>query len=195
MGVYKSVRNSVCCIGGRCCCWLFFIFTLLVAAAVAFAIFWVRIPSVSIKEIRPDTTQTTLRIQGLQAFNVSLQVDLSVTNDNFFNLLFDYIDVDAFNPNYDSGNTPIGKGSVGSSSDRLKINSRSVTTFTLPAVLSYDSEKDKNGAYFTYILKQCFGIGDRMLGLDLHIDLGFTIISWTRKAPMIKSSANFKCPF
>ncbi|KAJ3197374.1 hypothetical protein HDU67_003747, partial [Dinochytrium kinnereticum] len=100
----------------------------------------------------------------------------------------------AFNPNYDVGNTAIGRGSVGSSSERLKINARSVTNFTLPATLSYEAAKDRNAGFFTYLFKQCYGTGDRSLYLDLNIDLGFTLISWTRKAPMIRTSATFMCP-
>ncbi|KAJ3105450.1 hypothetical protein HDU97_008066 [Phlyctochytrium planicorne] len=159
-------------------------------------IFFVRIPTINVKDVRPDFSRATpFSIVNINSFNASLAVELEVVNDNYFNLLFDWIDVKGYNALYDNAKTPVAIGNIGNSTDRLKINHKSVTNFTLPTVLSYDINKDKERSFFNYVLKQCFGGGDKTLTLDLDIDLGFTMIAWTKKAPNVASTVKFKCPF
>ncbi|KAJ3111449.1 hypothetical protein HDU96_005682 [Phlyctochytrium bullatum] len=186
------LRDSRCCRGPRLCCWIVFSLLLVAITAVLFVLFWVRIPTLNILSITP--TGASAAPFTRQDFNLSLRVEMGVKNENFFNLLFDYVEVVGYNSAYDNGRTPIVRGSVGSAQERLKINARSTTNFTLPTVLTYSASKDPTLSFFNYVVDRCvLGNNGKVVDLDLDIDLGFTLIAWTRKAPNVRLQDKLRC--
>ncbi|KAJ3175220.1 hypothetical protein HK101_010710 [Irineochytrium annulatum] len=193
---FRRYRNNSCCRGWRCCLWIILIFILaIVAVVVFFLIYGIRIPKITVQGVTLDPNNPFSVRPPFDAFNISLLINAQVENNNFFNLLFDEIDVDAYNSNFNSGNSPIAHGQQGNSTDRVKIFGNAKTNVTLPTTIAYNSTKDPGLTFLNYLLNTCDGgAASNQLALNLKVYLHFTLISFLKYAPSVDAPVSFACP-
>jgi len=172
------------CIGRICCCSLMTTVFLIVSIVLALAL-WIRPPSISIGTVQPLSSSISAASNGL---NIQLGVDISVANPNYFSVDFEKIELQLF---YPINNTAVGGGTA----TNIDFKSRSLTNFTFPFTLSYNSSENQADAIISDIASKCGASGGTKSNLEVNyeITLGIHILVAT-VSPVISNTFSFPCP-
>lgn len=175
------------CIGRFFCCSLMTVVLLVVSILLTLAIF-LRPPDVTfdgLAPIDPNTIQSSS-----DSLNVTLGLQISVQNPNFFSLELKAIKASLV---YPINNTQIGGGEE----DNIDFKSNTQTSFTFPFVLGYSEAADPDGNVLKDIAEKC-GFVPGSIKSNLEVDYTITIkisILGITVSPPFSGSVSLACPF
>jgi len=161
---------------------------LILSIALALALY-IRPPSILIGSLEPLSGSVGNAISATNnGISIQLGVDISVSNPNYFGVLFPKVEVELL---YPINNTPVGGGIA----NNLDFKSRSQTNFTFPLMLTYNSTQAEANAIFSDLASKCGLTGGAKSNLNINykITLGIRILMATI-SPTISNTFSFPCP-
>jgi len=175
------------CVGRFCCCSLLVVIFLLISILLTVALF-IRPPNINIGSVAPYTAG------GAPAFsasgtglNISLGVNIAVSNPNFFSVAFQSITADII---YPINNTDIGGGYQ----TNIIFPSNSQHNFTFPFDIGYELSADPGNKIIIDLANKCGLLGSPSnINVNYKITLALKILFVT-VSPVIANSFNFACP-
>jgi hypothetical protein len=161
---------------------------LIVSIALALALY-IRPPSILIGSAQPLSGSVGNAISTTNnGLSIQLGVDISVSNPNYFGVVFPKIELELF---YPINNTPVGGGIA----NNIDFKSRAQTNFTFPFMLTYNSSQAEANAIFSDLASKCgLGGGTKSnLNINYKITLGIRILMAVI-SPTISNTFSFPCP-
>jgi len=184
----KGSRLS--CVGRFFCCTLLIGIFILVSIVLALAL-WIRPPSVIIGTPGLTSAGTSAVQLNNTGITVPLQVNISVSNPNYFSVELKKVTLDLTYP-LKGNDTAIGNGTK---SD-VTFHSHSNTSFTFPFDVNYQFSTDPTYAILLDMANKCGVTGGSQS--DLKIDYKVTVdikILLVSISPSISNTFSLSCPF
>ncbi|KAH8107069.1 hypothetical protein BXZ70DRAFT_916248 [Cristinia sonorae] len=188
--LWKRGGGARCC--GRFFCCTIMIFVFLFLSIVLSLALWIKPPNVIVDTpvLRDNGSGSPVQLTADgEGLIVNLGINVSVSNPNYFSVMFNSLKADIF---YPLNNTHIGNSSL----KDINIKSNEVTNFTVPIQFNYDIGQDPKLTIIEDIASRCGfgGNGVSQLTVDYKIKVDFTALFIPIK-PTISNSATFACPF
>ncbi|OBZ75448.1 hypothetical protein A0H81_04355 [Grifola frondosa] len=175
------------CFGRFFCCTIM-IFVFIVLSILLSLALWLRPPNVVIAKPSLDATSANAFQFSSTGLNISIPINISVNNPDYFSVVLKKVDAQLF---YPLNNTDIGGGSL---SD-VNFASHTETNFTLPLVVEYKLSDDPNGDILLDLAKRCGvipGTSASSVTIDYKITLGIKVLVIPVN-PVINDSISFSC--
>ncbi|KAK9894361.1 hypothetical protein P389DRAFT_95495 [Cystobasidium minutum MCA 4210] len=172
-----------------CCCTLIFAFILVVGIVAAFLL-WVRPPNIQFQGItapQDGSQQLTVTSSG---FDLNFDLDIAVSNPNFFGASFKRIAAKAYYPT--KPNQAVGGGEM----QNVKIPAHSHNKLYFPFNLNYTKSIDPDSAILLDIATKCGFVGDagkQDITVNYDLTLALNIVGITI-SPTFRSKTSFACP-
>ncbi|KAA1102565.1 hypothetical protein PGTUg99_017051 [Puccinia graminis f. sp. tritici] len=183
----------------RCCCCTTIVIVLLIVGIVAGFLLWVRPPNATFNGIAPPTAGNQVDLQP-NGFLLNFDLNIGVTNPNFFGASFSKISAKAYYPL--NKTAALGGGEL----ENVEIKPHSNTTINFPFQINYTTSLDPNRAILADIASRfhhhhdCRGTYSIVLGslsrpikISFDITLKLKVLAITI-SPTFSSSNTFSCP-
>lgn len=172
------------CIGRFLGCGVLMFLLIVPCIFLTFALF-IRPPNITIGAVNPSANDITRSPAGL---NISMGVNISVSNPNYFGVSFSQISADII---YPINNTDIGGGI----SRNIDFSPRSQNNFTFPFYIDYQAANDPGGKIILDLATKCgvLGTGKSNIVVNYRLTLGLKILFFTI-SPVIANQFSFACP-
>ncbi|KIK57692.1 hypothetical protein GYMLUDRAFT_45857 [Collybiopsis luxurians FD-317 M1] len=184
----KGGRGS--CIGRFICCTLMIAVFMIVSILLALAL-WIRPPSIVIGSAgltSAGTNGVQLQTSGIK---VPLEVNISVSNPNYFAVDLKKVTLDLTYP-LNGSSTGIGNGNK----SNVNFPSHSNTNFTFPFEIDYEFSSDPNYAILIDMAKKCGVLGgsqaDLTVDYKIQVDVRILVVTIS---PTVSNSFSISCPF
>ncbi|KAK7467246.1 hypothetical protein VKT23_004303 [Stygiomarasmius scandens] len=176
------------CIGRFLCCTIMIAAFLIISIVLALAL-WIRPPSVVIGSAELDQSGTGVQIQDT-GIVVPLQVNITVTNPNYFSVNLKHLKVELSYP-VNNNSTSIGQGSK----DDIVFPSNSNSSTTFPFNIDYEFADDPNYAVLLDMATKCGVLGGTKSDLTINykISIGLRILI-VNISPSVSNSFSISCP-
>jgi len=178
------------CIGRFICCTLMIAIFMIVSIVLALAL-WIRPPSIVIGTAGLTSAGTSGVAFTTSGISVPLEVNISVSNPNYFSVELKKLTLDLTYP-LNGNNTDVGNGTL---SD-ITFHSHSNTNFTFPFNIDYEYASDPSYAILINMAQKCGLLGESQE--DLTVDYKITVdikILVVSISPTISNSFSLSCPF
>ncbi|KAF5389893.1 hypothetical protein D9757_003717 [Collybiopsis confluens] len=185
----KGRRGS--CIGRFVCCTLLIAIFIIVSIILALAL-WIRPPSIVIGS--PGLTSAGTNGVQFQStgIKVPLEVNISVSNPNYFSVDLKKATLDLSYPLSGVNTTNIGDGNT----TNINFSSHSNTNFTFPFEIDYTFASDPNYAILVDMATKCGVLGGAQTPLTvkykINIDIRILVVTIS---PTVSNSFSLDCPF
>ncbi|KAG0152085.1 hypothetical protein CROQUDRAFT_56044 [Cronartium quercuum f. sp. fusiforme G11] len=185
-GAFMRGGKGKCC--GRCCCCTLIVVALLLVGIVAGFLLWVRPPNATFNGIEAPTVGNQVDLQT-GGFLLNFNLNIGVTNPNFFGASFSKISAKAFYPL--NKTAPLGGGDM----ENVEIKPHSNTTIRFPFQINYTTTFDPKHAILADIAYKCGFLGATKNKSSLFLMLlSILLILAIAIAPTFSSSQTFTCP-
>lgn len=185
-GAFLRGGKGKCC--GRCCCCTMIVVALLLIGIVAGFLLWVRPPNATFNGIEPPTAGNQVDLQQ-GGFLLNFDLNIGVTNPNFFGASFSKISAKAYYPL--NKTAPLGGGEM----DNVQIQSHSNTTIHFPFQINYTTAFDPKHAILADIAYKCGFLGAKKTPIKISFDITLKLkILAISISPTFSSSNSFTCP-
>lgn len=185
-GAFTRGGKSRSC--GRCCGCASIIILLTVLGIIAGFLLWVRPPNATFNGIAPPTAGNQVDLQP-NGFLLNFDLNIGVTNPNFFGASFSKISAKAYYPL--NKTAALGGGEL----ENVEIKPHSNTTINFPFQINYTTSLDPNRAILADIASRCGFLGSPKSPIKISFDimLRLKILAITI-SPTFSSSNTFTCP-
>ncbi|KAH9813036.1 hypothetical protein DFH28DRAFT_374464 [Melampsora americana] len=185
-GAFLRGGKGKCC--GRCCCCTMIVVALLLIGIIAGFLLWVRPPNATFNGIEPPTAGNQVDLQE-GGFLLNFDLNIGVTNPNFFGASFSKISAKAYYPL--NKTAPLGGGEM----DNVQIQSHSNTTIHFPFQINYTTTFDPKHAILADIAYKCGFLGAKKTPIKISFDITLKLkILAISISPTFSSSNTFTCP-
>ncbi|KAH9454142.1 hypothetical protein Pst134EA_013229 [Puccinia striiformis f. sp. tritici] len=172
----------------RCCCCTLIVIILLIVGIVAGFLLWVRPPNATFNGIAPPTAGNQVDLQP-KGFLLNFDLNIGVTNPNFFGASFSKISAKAYYPL--NKTAALGGGEL----ENVDIKPHSNTTINFPFQINYTTTLDPNRAILADIASRCGFLGNPKSPIKISFDITLRLkVLAISISPTFSSSNTFSCP-
>ncbi|KAF8623532.1 hypothetical protein AX15_006308 [Amanita polypyramis BW_CC] len=175
------------CIGRFCCCAIMTAVLLIVSILLTLAL-WIRPPNVTVGNV-DLASNNPLQINAQEKeLSINLQVNISVSNPNYFAISFQKIAADIF---YSINNTHLGGGEL----KNVLFRPNQQTNITFPFSLDYNASDDPQYKVLLDLSRKCGVIGGTQSDITVKykLTLGLRALFFV-VSPVVSNSVSFACP-